>query len=638
MKTRQYQTQIAVALCLLTFAAPCAFAAPGGPLIPPGPPAVIYKTLDEVEPRTPISSLPYTINKPGSYYATTNLVGSALQNGITITASDVTLDLRGFALIGVPTSVDGVNVPLNLTNITIINGTAVGWGQMGFDADTAYNSQLIELRASRNGTYGLRLGAGGIIRNCSARTNGLDGIGSLVGTSSSIIGCVSVANGDDGIEVGNGSSVSGCTVSGNADDGIVAGDGSIITGNASSGNRGDGIQVANDVQVANNDCNGNGAGAAIGAGILATGNDNSILANNLTDADRGLDIQGTGNVIANNTVRRNTANYNIVAGNQLNLLLGQIPQIISWPCNVLLSGALTGTAANNGITIAADDVTIDLGGHALVGVSGSLDGVSVSGSRTNITVRNGSIRAWGSDGVQASTAYNSQFTDLKVASCGANGIQAGLGSSVKGCSARSNGADGITTSSGCNISDCTAARNKSDGIVANAGSAVTGCNAFDNVSAGIYAADGSTVLNSTAYSNTNGIVANSGSTVTSCTASINATNGIVTDFGATVTGCTCRDNRTGINVGDDSRIVGNTCDNGVNGILVRGSDNRIDGNHVTDASTGINVTTTGNLIIRNTAAGNTTAYSIVAGNNYGAILASPGAAFAATNPWNNFSY
>ncbi|MCX6930159.1 MAG: right-handed parallel beta-helix repeat-containing protein, partial [Verrucomicrobia bacterium] len=459
---------------------------------------------------------------------------------------------------------------------------------------------------------------------------------------STVIGCVSVGHGDDGIEVGTGSSVSSCTVSGNADDGIAAGDGCIITANASSGNTGDGVQVANDCQVVNNNCDGNGVGAAIGAGIHATGADNSIENNNLTDADRGLDIAGAGNVIANNTVRRNTVNYNIAAGNQLNLLLGQIPQTISWSCNVLLAGALTGTSANNGITIAANDVTIDLGGHALIGVSGSLDGVSVSGSRTNITVRNGALRAWGSDGVQASTAYNSQFADLKVASCGANGIQAGLGSSVKACSTRANGADGITTSSGCNITDCTAAQNKSDGIVANSGSAVTGCNAFDNVATGISASTGSTVMNSTAYSNTNGIVASSGSTVTGCTVSSNGTNGIVTAFGATVTGCTCRANKTNINVGDDSRIVDNTCDQDLigsgTGILINGSDNRIDGNHVTDNAIGIDCNSTGNLIIRNTAAGNTTAYSINAGNNYGAILTSPGTAFAASNPWNNFSY
>src|SRR5437016_303642 len=72
-----------------------------GPLTPPGPPAPTFKTLDQLEPRTPISALPATITASGSYYLTTNLTCTLCgggTNGITITANDVTLDLMGFAL------------------------------------------------------------------------------------------------------------------------------------------------------------------------------------------------------------------------------------------------------------------------------------------------------------------------------------------------------------------------------------------------------------------------------------------------------------------------------------------------------------------------------------------------------------
>ncbi len=55
------------------------------------------KPLDVVEPRIPISSLPFTISAGGSYYLTKSLSGA---QGITITATRVTLDLNGFSLTG----------------------------------------------------------------------------------------------------------------------------------------------------------------------------------------------------------------------------------------------------------------------------------------------------------------------------------------------------------------------------------------------------------------------------------------------------------------------------------------------------------------------------------------------------------
>src|SRR4030095_6606576 len=67
-----------------------------GPLTPPGAAAPTMKTLDQLEPRTPISTLPFTISSPGSYYVTSNLTGVAGQHGITINADNVTLDLGGF--------------------------------------------------------------------------------------------------------------------------------------------------------------------------------------------------------------------------------------------------------------------------------------------------------------------------------------------------------------------------------------------------------------------------------------------------------------------------------------------------------------------------------------------------------------
>lgn len=99
-----------------------------GPLAPPGAPAPTMKTLDQVEARTPIETLPYTISTSGSYYFTKNLQFTAASgNAITITTNNVTLDLNGFTLSST-SGVTGIAISVNddLNNIAIKNGKIAG--------------------------------------------------------------------------------------------------------------------------------------------------------------------------------------------------------------------------------------------------------------------------------------------------------------------------------------------------------------------------------------------------------------------------------------------------------------------------------------------------------------------------------
>lgn len=97
-----------LSLALLSALTAGAFAQ--GSLTPPaGAPAPVYKTLDQVEARTPLTTGQtgvtvdangqITISQPGSYYLTKNLVITQ-QNlvGITVNSDNVTVDLNGFTV------------------------------------------------------------------------------------------------------------------------------------------------------------------------------------------------------------------------------------------------------------------------------------------------------------------------------------------------------------------------------------------------------------------------------------------------------------------------------------------------------------------------------------------------------------
>lgn len=350
--------------------------------------------------------------------------------------------------------------------------------------------------------------------------------------------------------------------------------------------------------------------------------------------------------------------------------------ITNTPCTIGAPGSyylvtnLTGVTGQDGILIDSDNVTLDLNGFALVGSPGSVNGVNVSNSHDSITIRNGTVRDWGNDGVSAYGAVNSEFIDLKVCVNGFGGLRAGEGSvisrcvvrensdvgiyagyncTISYCTAVTNGAGGIYASAGGTIMGCTARENGGDGITAWGRGTVSGCAATDNKGDGIVVGWRSMVSASSAAGNTDdGIEAYFSSTVIDCTSSANGNCGIYSwsDNGV-IRGCTVKQNGgNGIQVDSESLVVENSCgENGSGGdgagIHATSFLNRIEGNHVTQNDRGIKVDVGNNLIIRNTACGNSggaSNYVIVAGNNYGQILAAPGSSFTNFNPWANFEY
>jgi parallel beta-helix repeat protein len=197
---------------------------------PPGPPSPTMITLSQIEPRTPISSVAYAITQPGSYYLTTNIIDVSNQNGININANNVTLDLKGFSLLGF-SGPGGNNIGINIgpyTNVIVRNGIISGWGFAGIQC-TANNVILEHLILSADNTGMLWNGNDDVIRYCMVSGNSqgisLSGSGSLVVDNE-------LAGNSVGIFVNAGNSQ--------------------IEGNHVTGNGGYGIQILSESYVTNN--------------------------------------------------------------------------------------------------------------------------------------------------------------------------------------------------------------------------------------------------------------------------------------------------------------------------------------------------------------------------------------------------
>jgi parallel beta-helix repeat protein len=317
-------TRIVTLSLALVFAA-TEGAAIAGDLDPPaGPISPTMKPLSEVEPRVAINATNtpgdadslFKITQPGSYYLTGNIVGVSGKHGIEIASSNVSVDLMGFALLGVTGSLDGITTEGTRNDVIIRRGTISGWGSDGINLTTGGfgSNYLVELiTSSSNGAEGLSLGSNGVVQGCAAQSNGGSGIHTSEGGT--VTNCSAASNTGNGISTGNGSTVTYCTVKGNGSFGIATATSGTITNCAAYLNTLDGIHVPNACLVQGNTCDSNGNGGD-GAGIHATNADNRIEGNNCTRSDRGIDVDSAGNIILKNTCSGNTTNYDIAADNR----------------------------------------------------------------------------------------------------------------------------------------------------------------------------------------------------------------------------------------------------------------------------------------------------------------------------------
>jgi hypothetical protein len=302
--------------------------------------------------------------------------------------------------------------------------------------------------------------------------------------------------------------------------------------------------------------------------------------------------------------------------------------IISQPGSYYLMGNINGAGGKNGISIQADGVTLDLNGFALIGeATGSAVGITVPAPRTGLCVRNGTIRQWRSFGVAAQNASSSVLERLRAFLNNEDGLRIGNESVVRDCVMTGNSGNGLLSSDRVLVSGCVVDVNGgTSGMSLGSDVQVIDC----LVSRSLGVADG--------------IQVGARSTVLRCTVSRNAGNGIQVGAGTTVADCTvCWNGANGIVGSDRCHIARNTCDANLSiGINVNGSGSRVDGNICTNGGGGIYVNAPNNLVVRNSAGGNTAGdFGILPGNKVGVASiqnVTADALFLLDQPWSNFIF
>jgi hypothetical protein len=261
------------------------------------------------ETRIVISSLPFTIDSPGSYVFSGNLVFTGTTgDAITINSSDVTVDFNGYSLIGPGIAVctcHGIAMG-NYKNVVIRNGTVKLFGGHGIcnSLSTSSGYRISKMRVHSNGLSGVYLeGNNHTVTQSTVYENGSAGSGGfgvkLPGTGNNVTRSKVYENIGGGINTGSASKVNRNTVNSNTGTGIQGVSGNNYSRNTVYGNTGSGMSAGSGNNFSHNNVYSNtGSGITGGSGCNYV--NNNVYSNTVNGIIAGLGARVRANICYSN--------------------------------------------------------------------------------------------------------------------------------------------------------------------------------------------------------------------------------------------------------------------------------------------------------------------------------------------------
>ena len=430
---------------------------PQGSLTPPGAPAPLMKSLDQIEPRTDLKTLSgdatavVVISNPGSYYLSSNLAGAAGKDTIRVTSTaTVTIDLNGFALTGTGS---GRSAIFTTDAVTIRNGTinatasSSTFAVQGGTRIVCEDLRVLGAGSSLGGST-IQLSDDGTVRRCRVSQGGIStGLRGVVRDTKvdSTATDVSISLGDDS-EVTNSQLVTGRGFLSLGERGLVS------------------------------DCAVNSGGPPtffVNGSVLQTG----------------------GSAVVRNCVVKGGA----TVGNAVTV-----------GANSVISHCRIASVFRDGISAQVPDVTVESCAVESFGRHGILLGATAQ-------VRDATVNGAGADGI--TVGDHSIVSHSTVTGITGDGIIAGNGCTIRDSNSSLNDGDGFSTGNFTTLQNCTAHSNQGNGIMAGGSSSVIDCLTSSNgkktaptntASDGIEISGRSRVINCNSFSNAGaGILSNS---------------------------------------------------------------------------------------------------------------------------------